>query len=225
MSKMKPDIYVRIKKLRRKYQVNNDQKHDDILTRIYWFSIPTVYTDWSSDIRQIRADYGKYAQRRKRWFNYIRGMMSTFGQLYLVTLTFGDDYDSTNRESRHKYAKTWLKDNCSDYFACMDYGDLNGREHYHCICAIDFEFTEEKYKRGKKIVPVDSDREWTRGFYLIKPIKQDEKNTWKSVSYAFKASVYAFKSAKTDVGIRPFHKRGVKHMQWIEIDSDDELPF
>jgi hypothetical protein len=45
------------------------------------------------------------------------------------------------------------------------------------------------------------------------------------MNYALKSSDYAFKSADADTGIKPFHKRGVKHYREYDFSGYDTLPF
>lgn len=55
-----------------------------------------------------------------------------------ITLTFNDTFlqRSTSEETRRKYIRRFLKEQCSDYIANIDYGESQKgthREHYHAL--------------------------------------------------------------------------------------------
>lgn len=60
----------------------------------------------------------------------------TCGDAYFVTLTFSDlCFNTTSAKTRRTYATRFLKSLCDNvnYVANVDYGDKNGREHYHAV--------------------------------------------------------------------------------------------
>lgn len=221
MAEYRADSFALVKRLR--YKFKGDKKLNDALDRIVWYSFPVIYPDYQREAKKHSLELDKYYHRKHRWFKYIRGMKGTFGSLCLVTLTFDNEsYEDHDTEWRKRRAKEWLQ-TCADYFACLDIGQKNGREHYHALCAIDMPLTTLKKGKSTYFKLADDSRNWKYGFYTIKAIKDDKQSTYKSLSYAFKASVYAFKSSKDDKGIKPFHKRGVTH--WELLGDDEELPF
>lgn len=52
-----------------------------------------------------------------------------------LTLTFNDKFftRSTSETTRRRYISRFLKEQCERYVANVDYGEKNGREHYHAI--------------------------------------------------------------------------------------------
>lgn len=74
----------------------------------------------------------KYNQRKnieKRFIKAVRMDSAIF-----LTLTFTDEVLSkTNAETRRKYVQRFLKSECEIYVANIDFGDKNGREHYHAL--------------------------------------------------------------------------------------------
>lgn len=195
------------------------------LDRIVWYSFPVVYPNEPVEVKRVLRDVSAVHQRRKRIRRYIKEMAAQ-GRLYLVSLTFGDCYDTTTRVSRDKYAREWLNKHTADYMACLDIGKKNGREHYHAIARFDYPLEEFKAKRQTYVRPVDESHAWRHGFFTIKPIETDENDLNKTLGYAFKASTYAFKVSDEDEKVKPFHKRGVaRRPEWETLTDDMELPF
>lgn len=96
------------------------------------------------------------------------------------TLTFSDKkLEKTSKETRRRYVQRFLKENeeIEYYIANIDYGEKNGREHYHFLA-----FTKEKIKT-----------KWKYGlqkFLEIKTTKIDVKRTTK---YLVKLNNHSFK--------------------------------
>lgn len=56
-----------------------------------------------------------------------------------LTLTFTDDVlSSTSQKTRRTYVARFLKSHGLDYVANIDFGEKNGREHYHCVFGSNF---------------------------------------------------------------------------------------
>lgn len=57
------------------------------------------------------------------------------GNAKFLTLTFNDSFfdRGTSEDTRRKYIRRFLKEQCQEYVANVDYGDKNGREHFHAI--------------------------------------------------------------------------------------------
>lgn len=71
--------------------------------------------------------------RVKRLKDRVLTMLKDTNCIFL-TLTFRDDVlANTSEETRKKYIKRFLKEQCSCYIANIDYGSKNGREHYHAV--------------------------------------------------------------------------------------------
>jgi len=76
-------------------------------------------------------------QRKKR----IRDKINVYvlsGHTLFLTLTFKDEVlASTTAETRRRYVSRYLKENCVFYVANVDFGEKNGREHYHALVLAD----------------------------------------------------------------------------------------
>lgn len=56
------------------------------------------------------------------------------GSSLFLTLTFRDNvFQKTSKETRRTYVRRYLKQYSDNYIANIDYGDENGREHYHAV--------------------------------------------------------------------------------------------
>lgn len=65
-----------------------------------------------------------------------------------ITLTFNDrTIAKTDDLKRRRLVQRYLKQNCAKYVANVDYGALNGREHYHALVSNDINF-KNWYKYG-----------------------------------------------------------------------------
>jgi len=54
---------------------------------------------------------------------------------YFLTLTFNDSVFNRNLspETRRRYIARFLKSECKEYVANIDFGSTNNREHYHAV--------------------------------------------------------------------------------------------
>ena len=72
-------------------------------------------------------------QRTNRLENKISLMLNNQECLFL-TLTFKDSvFESTNELTRRRYVSRYLASVSQYYIANIDYGEKNGREHYHAV--------------------------------------------------------------------------------------------
>lgn len=186
-----------VKKLRYKYK--DDAIKNAMLDRIYWYSYPIVYPNWETEDVIISRAIDRRKEKKKRVNRIILDMVNSYDELHFVTLTFNDDsLANLSERTRHRYAQQWLNDNCKDYFANVDYGSKNGREHFHAIVAL-----------SDIVIP------WKYGFMNVKKahVSSNYIDRCKISSYLLKLSNHALK-----VGTgKSFRKRGLK-----EVDS---LPF
>ena len=73
-------------------------------------------------------------RRTRKILNYLLQQDCLF-----VTLTFNDKtLSSTNASTRRRYIKSYLDSLGVDYIANKDFGNKNGREHYHCVIQTNF---------------------------------------------------------------------------------------
>lgn len=191
-----------VHKLRYKHKEN--QNIQDALTRILWYSIPVVYPNWEIEDKLIEQAIDKRKKQKRRTRRYLEGMTTCYSQLHFVSLTFRDDVlDSTTAQTRHRYVSRYLDSISRDYFANIDYGEKNEREHFHAVVAL-------------KNTPTS---DFPYGWSNIKPVGRYKRKNGdiKAIStYINKLSNHA---NKVTAG-RTFHKRGMK-----EVDLEMELPF
>ena len=77
----------------------------------------------------VRAFYARVARLRSRISDLL-----DIGDCIFVTLTFREDVLlNTSESSRRKYVTNFLSSISGHYVANIDYGEENGREHYHAV--------------------------------------------------------------------------------------------
>lgn len=78
--------------------------------------------------------YKSNERRKQRIKDRITRMLETEKALFL-TLTFSDKMFQRNAtsETRRTYIRRFLKEQCCDYLANIDFGATNQREHYHAV--------------------------------------------------------------------------------------------
>lgn len=192
-----------VRKLHYRYNDGDPKKdlHIEQLRRILWFSYPIVYGGDMTHFPQIQRAIENRKAKVKRTRRYIYSMAQCFDELYFVTLTWTDDVlSSTTERTRHRYVQSFLNLHTRDYYANVDYGEKNDREHYHAVVAWNHEIP----------CPV-----WQYGHYEYKKIRLNygSKSISKISKYVNKIVLHA---NKLTCG-KSFHKRGL-----ISVDS---LPF
>jgi len=100
-----------------------------------------------------------------------------------ATLTFSDEtLKSTSFQTRRKYVSRWCKEVSAIYVANVDYGEDNGREHYHAVLC--------------NIVSKEAKAKWDKyGFSFFEKIRvKKSKNPTLAVSrYITKLTAHALK--------------------------------
>lgn len=88
----------------------------------------------------LRLNESKYRKAKK-----VRDKISELvlsGNAIFITLTFTDDtLAKTSVLTRRRYVARYLKANCKNYVANIDFGGKKGREHYHALVDNDIDFT------------------------------------------------------------------------------------
>ena len=204
--KLSPKFVSLYKKLKLKYPGKWYEGYQQNLLR----NVVDLYPNFYSEYWEVDKLLKKQHSRRKRVRKYIRRMIEHRGYNIpcLVSLTFSDDcLKSTTFATRKGYVRDYLNSIYPDWFACVDYGKENGREHYHAIALFpcDLGFFKFVKKRKTFMLPACPRFDWSYGFYSIRPLVVDSQDIYKTLNYAFKSSSYAFKSS--DDSIKPFHKR------------------
>lgn len=206
--KLTPKFVSLYKKLKLRYPGPPSDGYQQSLLWNVVFLYPNFFFEYSEVDKILKKQH----YRRKRIRKYIRSMIENRGYNIpcLVSLTFTDDVlSSTSESTRKKYVRDYLNFLFPDWFACIDFGKKNGREHYHAICLFPYNkpfFTVYK-KRKLFMFPCSASYDWPCGFYSIRPLEIDDRDVYKTLNYAFKSSSYAFKSSSGF--IKPFHKRGI----------------
>ena len=80
-----------------------------------------------------KLNKAKY-ERVKRLKKRIKNMLAC--DCLFLTITWSDkkiDLNNTKRETRRKYVQRFLNDLKTNYVANIDFGEKNGREHYHAL--------------------------------------------------------------------------------------------
>lgn len=193
--------------------------------RHYMESIYIVYPNFSDDYRNTLRIHNNVRSRVKRRNTYITGMIDTYCRssyrnLYLASFTFTDEVlQNTSSTTRKKYISDFLKENCIDYFACIDFGKKKQREHYHALIVTDNPTSVSHISKQGKIFYNFATLIYPYGFHSLR--KVDLGDGVKAGRYAFKAGGYAFKSSDSEH--KAFHARKVYHMQ--PIPYDDSVDF
>ena len=146
---------------------------------------PDEYVLFDKMVHIIKARKQKQYRLRKRY-------QSWKDQRYLihfVTFTFSNEFINLKDSVKRKYFTRYMKDKCIDYFANVDFGEKNGRYHFH-ICGV-FKNTNEFTKTIiDKYGHQHYNNDWSYGFSDIQV--SDSENTEymdKIVNHAIKDSV------------------------------------
>lgn len=89
--------------------------------------------EWQEAKKINNASYKRTIRLKER----IHKMLNS-GQCIFLTLTFSNDtLLNTTLDTRRRYVARYLKRNCIEYVANIDYGKKNDREHYHAVVLCD----------------------------------------------------------------------------------------
>jgi len=106
---------------------------DYIYSRVGLIDTLTCYRYQDS----FRKKTSRLRNRINRLFHY--------DNLFFLTFTFDDnklkkkDVTKVKQETLRKYVTRWLKKYSIDYVGNVDFGSINGRIHFHCIVATNYE--------------------------------------------------------------------------------------
>lgn len=216
MASLSTNTYLHILLLREKYKLLGDTYHNDILSKILWYSFPKVYLNDLDQYHQARLKVDASNRRRFRYRRYVREMLESrrYNDIYFCTLTFSNKYYINNsRASRDTYVRKYLNSISADYFCSLDFGDLNGREHYHAIISTSKAFKPIAVgkQQGNFFIPYEKDNCWPKGWFSFRRFEIDPRSSYRTLNYMLKATDYSLKSIDDEDKIKPFHKRGVIH--------------
>lgn len=136
--------------------------------------------EWNEAKRINKATFNRNTRLKKR----IEKML-TSGTCLFLTLTFDDHTMSeTTAETRRKYVLRFFEQFGVRYIANVDYGERNGREHYHAIIEIekiDYHLWEYGIINGQKVRYNADDKSDVSALRLAKYVS-------KLVNHAIKAT-------------------------------------
>lgn len=190
---------IKIQFLIRGYRYKHKDEPEKIrqLERIIWKSFPIVYPNYSWDMGEIERAIHNRKLTKWRTNKFLCEMAECYDHLYFVTLTFTDDVmKSTTERTRHRYVTQFLKQEVRCYYANIDYGKQNEREHYHAVVSDKVDFSK-----------------WTHGSINAKEIRNSKTDRLKISSYMRKLTNHAHKIGTG----KAFHSRGL-----LDVDT---LPF
>lgn len=135
------------KKICKNYYIDNEGVVFCNMPSSTWLDMIRPYKNGYNMIdcadRLIESKYRKQKKVRDKIAHLVLCDSAIF-----ITLTFKDSVLSkTSAETRRRYVARYLKQNCKEYVANIDFGALNGREHYHAVVSKDIDFNEW-YKLG-----------------------------------------------------------------------------
>lgn len=112
--------------------------YDEYYSSVYIKTLCDIVYSFEEEYPSHYVECSKIIQaqhkKRKRLQDKITNMLDSCTDVVFVTLTFSDDYlYNTSELYRRKSITAFLKKYCTQYIANIDFGKLNGREHYHAI--------------------------------------------------------------------------------------------
>lgn len=136
-------------------------------------------------VNACRQVYSTRLSRIKRCKVKVGGLVFD-GKASFLTFTFRDEvFLRTTAETRRRAVRKCLKrlSKGGKFIANVDFGDENGREHYHAIC---------------EVVDIDAlTKYWEKyyGFVKIKPVRSSDQDLKRTVKYINKLTSHAFKDS------------------------------
>lgn len=123
--------------------------------------------------------------------------------LFFLTFTISNDYVDLKFATLKKYFIEFISNFAVNWIACEDYGSINGRLHFHCVCSIPSSvglFYEVVHKKCHLRLP--SCYASAYGFVDLYPIKEGEER--KKLNYAMSSLSYGMKAKNGFEGYKPF---------------------
>lgn len=117
-----------------RYHLTLDRGVTDTFITDSWAYLYSIYSkaEVEEGYRLINNNYKRTSRLRDR-ISRICQKPSLF-----LTLTFTDDVlNKTSSATRRRYVARFLKSVAADYVGNIDYGEKNGREHYHAVVLCD----------------------------------------------------------------------------------------
>lgn len=173
ISQVMKDNAIRKIALRRREHIFKDVSEDTGEIDIY-----NKYQLKNAESEELGLEFRLYKaneRRRERIKERITRMIDTNKALFL-TLTFSDKMFARNcsAETRRRYIARFLKEQCIEYLANIDFGSTNKREHYHAVVVPKTTIDFKKYRKAfdsninAKQIRVDSNSVRFVGMYINK---------------------------------------------------------
>lgn len=179
---------------REAFLVEHLLNYDDSTYYEFLKKISVLHEDeelWRAWQEAEKINHASY-KRNKRLKDTIEQMLWN-GDCYFLTLTFSDlTFKRVSDKVRRRYVSYALKNIAADYVANIDYGELNGREHYHAVIQSDIEPDLSAWSRF--------------GFYHVQKVRSDD-DFIKLGKYVGKLTNHAIKN--TTRGARIIYSRKV----------------
>lgn len=125
--------------------------------------------------------HSKYRKRKNietRFTDKIENSRAVF-----ITLTFKDEVlANTSEKTRRRYVSRFLKEQCEEYVANIDYGTKNEREHYHALCMTKDLNNNLDFSKWNKYGIINGEK-----------VRVGKKNSVKVSQYVAKLSQHALK--------------------------------
>lgn len=161
--------------------------------------------EWKA-LNQLRIS----EKRRKRNCKERILRMLTCGEpVYFFTLTFDNrTLALTSERTRRVYVQRFLRKWFGDYVGNVDYGDQNGREHYHAVvtkckkCVIAF-----NPDLGFMELNCGAVTPWPYGFYNVEPCAPYSSGSL--AEYVLKLTAHAVKRSTNPLGQRLIYARAL----------------
>lgn len=175
-------------------------------------------------IAECEKLYNQKKSIKKRAIKHVLAYESPF--IYFVTITFGAMLEKTTKDYRRKYVSRLMKKlNISEYIGCIDYGEQNGREHYHFVVGSKDAFPNlvRILKQGKSYVLCYDTLESAQvqdtsvnheciqeNSILFKRVDNFKQSSNKIVKYLIKVIYYTIKSDEKIIYSRGLDKEPIK---------------
>lgn len=133
--------------------------------------------------------------------------------IYFGTWTFTDKALQLKPETRKKAITRLLGKTCEDYITNIDYGEENGREHYHGVIALQpgtYQKRVERDKEGHPHIKIDILDEYNLGWYGLEQIWNTDKDSELLAKYITKLTQHSIKVKQSYVSV----KKGSEYQTW-----------
>lgn len=150
-------------------------------------------------------------EQRKKVEEHVKYILSKdYYDTFFLTFTFSDETLKKTSAGTRKQKVRRILGSCEDYILNIDYGEKNGREHYHAIASwrkgsvkvtSDVEFEHDgMLKKGYKLDALEG---YSYGFYsALKVDKGADKSAEKLARYITKLTMHSIKVAQSYVSVK-----------------------